>query len=72
MLLVGVADNVTVIPYQCQFIAALFISLWSFMFQYNPEGQRKGMRERNSQGMVILKINVMKGISGEHTTENDP
>lgn len=42
------------------------------MFQYNPEGQRKGMRERNSQGMVILKINVMKGISGEHTTENDP
>ena len=30
------------------------------------------MRERNSQGMVILKINVMKGISGEHTTENDP
>ena len=62
MLLMGVADNVTVIPYQCQFIATLFISLRSFMFQYNTEGQRRGTRERNSQGMVILKINVMKGI----------
>lgn len=48
MLLMGVANNVTVIPYQCQFIATLFISLRSFMFLYNPEGQRKRIREKFS------------------------
>lgn len=58
MLMMGVSDKVTVIPYQSQFTATSFVSLQNFIFQYNSEGQRKGIRERDYQGMIILKINV--------------
>lgn len=53
-----------VIPYHSHFIANSHISLHNPYFNYTSEGQRKEKRNRDSQGIVILRNKCNEGNLG--------